>query len=82
MFSPEKIKLELEKSLPGAHVRVRDLTGTNDHFEVEVVSEAFQGKTLVARHRIVYGALNSFVGAEIHALSMKTLTPTEAGEKK
>ncbi len=81
MFSPQKIQLIVEEKLPGSRAKVRDMTGTNDHFELEVVSNAFEGKGLVERHRMVYGALGAAVGAEIHALKLKTLTPTEAGAK-
>lgn len=77
MFSPDTIKQAVEKALPGAQAEVRDLTGTGDHFELRVVSSAFSGKGLVARHRMVYAALGSAVGNEIHALALKTLTPEE-----
>lgn len=81
MFSPQKIQLIIEKAMPDASAQVRDMTGTNDHFELVVVSPTFEGKGLVERHRIVYGVLGSAVGAEIHALKLKTLTPAEAGRK-
>jgi stress-induced morphogen len=42
-----------------------------------IVSPAFEGKRLIARHQMVYAALGDRMKAEIHALSMKTLTPTE-----
>ncbi len=79
MFSPERIQSIVESALPGARAQVRDMTGTNDHFELVVVSAAFEGKGPVDRHRMVYAALGPAVGAEIHALSLKTLTPEEAG---
>jgi stress-induced morphogen len=81
MFSVEKIQNMVETGLPGAKASVRDMTGTSDHFELVVVSEAFTGKGMVARHRMVYGLLGPAVGAEIHALSLKTLTPAEAGKE-
>ena len=43
-------------------------------------SKEFEGKGLVDRHRLVYGFFGSAVGAEIHAMSLKTLTPAEAGK--
>jgi acid stress-induced BolA-like protein IbaG/YrbA len=81
MFSPQWIQKTVETALPGAEAQVRDMTGTNDHFELLVISSAFEGKGPVDRHRMVYAALGSKVGAEIHALSLKTLTPQEAGRK-
>lgn len=78
MFSAEKIKTIVEKAIPGAQANVQDRTGTGDHFEVTVVSAAFEGKRPVDRHRMVYSAIGSAVGNEIHALAIKTLTPGEA----
>lgn len=78
MFSAEQIEKIVMGHFPGAMARVRDMTGTSDHFELLVVAEAFEGKRLVERHRMVYAALGPAVGAEIHALSLKTLTPAEA----
>lgn len=45
---------------------------------VEVVSEAFQGKAMVARHRMVYGLLQNELKTGVHALALKTKTPSEA----
>ena len=70
----------VEESLPGSKAEVRDMTGTNDHFQLVVVHAGFDGKPMVARHRMVYAALGAAVGAEIHALALTTLTPQEAGE--
>lgn len=47
------------------------------HYSVLIVAEAFHGRSLVERHRLVYEALGSMVGGEIHALGLKTLTPAE-----
>ena len=46
---------------------------------VEVISEAFQGKPMVARHRMVYGLLQNELKTGVHALALKTKTPSEAG---
>ena len=48
------------------------------HFRVEAVSEAFEGKNPVARHRLVYGALGNELKEGLHALALKTKTPREA----
>ncbi len=79
MFSTDKIKEMVETAFPGSSVQVRDLTGTNDHFELVVVSSIFEGKRPVERHRMVYTAIGAAVGNEIHALALKTLTPSENG---
>ena len=47
------------------------------HFSVYIVAEAFEGKTLVQRHQLVYQALGDLMRSEIHALMIKALTPNE-----
>ena len=81
MYTPEKIQEIVEAAFPGARAQVRDLTGTQDHYELTVVSTAFEGKRLVERHRMVYAAIGPAVGEELHALSLKTFTPVEAERK-
>ena len=49
------------------------------HFEALVVSADFAGKRPVARHQMVYATLGPRLGREIHALSLRTLTPEEHG---
>src|SRR3546814_3047635 len=65
----------IEQGLPGARVAVRGDDGV--HFEALVVSEAFQGKLPLARHRLVYATLGELMGGEIHALALRTLTLDE-----
>ncbi len=74
MFPTEEIQRLLEAGLPGAQVRV---SGDGHHFEAVVVSAGFAGKNKVQRHQMVYAALGGRMGNEIHALSLKTLTPDE-----
>ena len=81
MFSADQIKQLVEVGIPGAKVQARDTTGTNDHFELVVISSLFEGKGPVERHRMVYAAIGSAVGGEIHALALRTLTPSEAGKE-
>lgn len=79
MYTPEAIEKLVVEKFPDARARVRDLTGTQDHYELIVVSSAFAGKGLVERHRMVYAAIGTAVGNEIHALSLKTFAPDEPG---
>ena len=51
--------------------------GDGHHWEALIVSPAFEGKTRIQRHQLVYAALGERMREEIHALSMKTLTPAE-----
>ncbi len=72
-----EVKRLIEQGLPGAEVEVRDTTGGGDHFEALVVSGAFEGKTLVERHQIVYAAVGDAMRERVHALALKTLTPAQ-----
>ena len=75
----EDIEAKIRAALPDARVELRDLTGTADHWEATIVSPAFAGKSLVERHRMVFAALAEEMKGPIHALSLKTLTPDQAG---
>ena len=74
MVSPESIKSGIEAGLACERVEV---SGDGQHFQALVVSSAFEGKSRVQRHQLVYGALGDRMREEIHALSMRTLTPDE-----
>ena len=74
MVTPQDIQGWIAANLPCEHLQV---TGDGQHFEALIVSAEFAGKLLVARHQRVYQALGDKMRAEIHALSMKTLTPEE-----
>ena len=77
-MNPGDIEDMIKAGIPGAKVTIRDLAGDGDHYAAEVVAEAFRGKSRVQRHQIVYSALGGRMREEIHALSMRTLTPEEA----
>jgi acid stress-induced BolA-like protein IbaG/YrbA len=77
MVTPEQVQSYIENGLKGSAVRV---VGDGEHFEALVVSEAFRGKSRVQRHQLVYAALGERMREEIHALSMRTLTPEEAAD--
>ncbi|WP_145067718.1 BolA family protein [Engelhardtia mirabilis] len=75
MLSTSQVQKLIEAHLPDAQVRVTDLTGTSDHFGVEVVSPVFAGKSLIDQHKIVHAACAEHMGGAIHALQIKTRTP-------
>jgi acid stress-induced BolA-like protein IbaG/YrbA len=76
MISPSQVQQMIQASLPDAEVAIQDLTGGGDHYQVVVVSSAFEGKGLVQQHQLVYGAVRQAMSTEaIHALSLKTYTP-------
>lgn len=72
------IQTLIEQGLPGARAQVQGADGV--HFEATVICAAFAGKAPLARHRMVYATLGERMGGEIHALSLRTLTPEE-GER-
>ena len=74
MVTPESIKHGIEAGLECSYVEV---IGDGQHFQAVVVSSRFEGKTRVQRHQLVYGALGERMREEIHALSMRTVTPAE-----
>jgi stress-induced morphogen len=57
------------------HLVVRDLTGTKDHWEALIVSEAFVGKTAIEQHQMVYEALGELMAGPVHALALRTYSP-------
>jgi stress-induced morphogen len=80
VIAPEEIRARIEAALPGSEVTVRDMTGGGDHYEVEVVSEAFAGVSSIQRHRMVYSPLRDVLGGALHALALRTVTPEEKQE--
>ena len=72
--TPELVRQYIADNLDCEHVEV---TGDGAHFEAIIVSREFEGKRPIARHQRVYKALGNRMDAEIHALSMRTLTPEE-----
>ena len=74
MVTPESVREGIASGLACEHLEV---IGDGQHFQALIVSPAFAGKSRVQRHQLVYGALGERMREEIHALSMRTLTPEE-----
>jgi len=74
-MTPESVRRLLLAALPGAEIELVDLTGTEDHYQARVVSQAFEGKTLIEQHQLVYRALGDALHGPIHAFALKTYTP-------
>jgi acid stress-induced BolA-like protein IbaG/YrbA len=72
--TPQAIRQYIASGLECSHLEVE---GDGQHFTAIIVSSRFEGLRLIQRHQLVYGALGERMRAEIHALSMKTLTPSE-----
>jgi stress-induced morphogen len=77
MPSPEDIKRRIESAIPGSHAEVEDYTGGGDHFRATVTAAAFDGRSRVEQHRLVYDVFGAEIGGAIHALSLKTQTPVK-----
>ncbi|HYC63114.1 MAG TPA: BolA family protein [Reyranellaceae bacterium] len=74
-FAPTRLSIEDESSKHHGHAGWRE--GGETHFKVEIVSQAFDGQSRVARQRLVYAALKDEFDAGLHALALTTLTPAE-----
>lgn len=72
--TPDLVRQYIAAGLSCTHLEVE---GDGQHFSAVIVSEAFAGKRLIQRHQLVYAALGDRMREEVHALSMKTLTPEE-----
>jgi stress-induced morphogen len=75
LLSTTQVKELVEAHIPDARVSVTDLTGTSDHFGIDVVSAAFEGKSPIERHKLVHAALSEHLGGAIHAVQIKASTP-------
>ncbi|MEY3994454.1 MAG: hypothetical protein RLZZ113_1559 [Pseudomonadota bacterium] len=79
MVTPEALQGYIAQGLSCEHLQV---DGDGHHFEAVIVCAEFEGKRPIARHQMVYAVLGDRMKAEIHALSMKTLTPIEWAASK
>lgn len=75
MAKPAEVKQQIESQIEGATAEVEDLTGQENHYSVSVTSAAFEGKTLIEQHQMIYTALGEKMKDEIHALTIQTATP-------
>ena len=74
-LAPASLEIVDDSHKHAGHAGARDGRG---HFSVEIVSPAFEGKALLARHRMVYAALGELMQTDIHALAIQARAPTEA----
>ena len=77
-----KISELISSGLNNAHVEVTDTTGGGDHFSATVISDDFEGLSLVDQHQLVYKTLGNYLTNEIHALQLKTITRSEWEKNK
>jgi len=74
MVTPEDIKGWIEQGITDCRV---EINGDGQHFYAVIISPEFAGQNRVQQHQLVYQALGDRMKAEIHALSMQTMTPEE-----
>lgn len=79
-MNPKQISELIEAGFENADVKV--MSDDNTHFAALVVAAEFEGKRSIARHQLVYKTLGTLVGNEIHALSIRALTPDEMREQE
>lgn len=81
-LSPVVLEIRNDSWKHASHHGLRpEANTTESHFKIDIVSEAFQGKSQPARHRMIYSILDDEIKNKgVHALQMKTKTPTEANK--
>jgi len=70
-----EIEAMIKEALPDATIEIQDLAGDGDHYSAKVISSAFEGKSMVQQHQMVYAALKGKMGGDLHALALTTATP-------
>ena len=83
-LTEEQLRKVILAFFPDADLHVKDLTGTGDHWHVDIASQKFNGKNLIDQHKLVYDALADYMKNDIHALSLDTraIAPTAATTSK
>ena len=86
-----EIKSRLKKTMVIDHLTIMDDTGKHlrhqhydggGHFQIKIVSNAFEGLSLLDRHKLVYQALDGMIKNEIHAIGLKTIATSECINEK
>ncbi len=73
-LKPEQIEIIDNSAAHAGHVGAQSGGG---HYHVTIVSDAFEGKTLVQRHQLIYKALGDMMKQQIHALGINAMSPSE-----
>jgi len=73
----DEIVAMIKAAMPDAEIEMTDLAGDNDHWKAVVTSAAFEGKSRVAQHQMVYAALQGKMGGILHALALETRVPSK-----
>ncbi len=73
-LKPEQIEIIDNSAAHAGHIGAQSGGG---HYHVTIVSDAFEGKTLVQRHQLIYKALGDMMKQQIHALGINAMSPSE-----
>jgi stress-induced morphogen len=76
-MNPAEIETLIKEAIPDARITIEDLRGDGDHYAAYVTSAAFEGKSRVQQHQMVYQALRGRMGNELHALALQTSAPED-----
>jgi len=74
-MNPQEIKSLILNSIDNSEVEVN--SDDNVHFEATIISDSFNQKSLLERHKMIYASLGDKMSQEIHALTINALTPDE-----
>ena len=71
-----KKKLEeiIKNNIKNSQIIIRDINNDNNHFDIIIISDQFEGLSLIKQHRMVYDALDGIITKTIHAIQLKTYT--------
>lgn len=68
-----EIEAYIKAAFPDAEIEMKDLAGDDNHWSATIKSSAFNGKSRVAQHQMVYAALKGNMGGVLHALQLQTI---------
>jgi acid stress-induced BolA-like protein IbaG/YrbA len=77
MMPIEQVRTMLERGFPGDRIELQNPQGDGEHYQLLIVSDRFQGQSMVEQHQLVYQALGDAMRRAIHALALKTYTPAQ-----
>ncbi len=73
-MTPDEIVKLIKAGLPDADIELIDLAGDGDHYKAIITYAAFEGKSRLAQHQMVYATLGDKMGGDLHALALETKT--------
>jgi len=68
----KEIESMIKEALPDAIIEIKDLAGDGNHYSATITSSAFNGKSKIEQHEMIYNSLKGKMGNELHALALKT----------